>query len=80
MEIIQSKETKCKYLILSFKMTDHQKNELKTYTYKDLHFEKLTNNQVLSLCLYLLEKDDHYSGNGVWPDHKLKNDSIPVSK
>lgn len=45
-----------------------------------------TNGQYLTLCLYILEKDTHFTGDGIWDNedsteqkfsHLLKDKSVP---
>lgn len=44
-------------------------------------FSDISNNQLLSLCLYFIESEFHFSGNGVWDAdrHDGKQDMAPIS-
>lgn len=49
-------------------------NEMKVD--KEINFESLTQVQKLNLILYFIEKEHHFTGNGIW----IKSDEVTPEK
>lgn len=43
---------------------------------KEINFESLTQVQKLNLILYFIEKEHHFTGNGIW----IKSDEVTPEK
>ncbi|XP_072750942.1 transcription termination factor 5, mitochondrial [Anoplolepis gracilipes] len=87
----------CKYLMKNFTINEICQN-IHIVLYKQSKVEKVlddlkqrysqstqysfTNGQYLALCLYMLEKETHFTGNGIWNNgHNLKKQSLfPLEK
>lgn len=37
------------------------------------NFENLTNNEILTLVLYLIESEFHFTGDGIWTEHHTQH-------
>lgn len=43
-------------------------NKLETEDFEDFFFTHLTQSQVLGLCLYYIELEYHFTGDGIWAE------------
>lgn len=43
-------------------------NKLQTENFDDFRFKNLTQSQILGLCLYYIELEYHFTGDGIWSE------------
>lgn len=57
------------------KQIESQLVKLKTETFDDFDAQSLTQSQTLGLCLYFIELEYHFTGDGIWSETEPVHDT-----